>query len=75
MTYSSAVVDQSLLQEVVSIDPQVLSGTPCFAGTRVPVQTLLDYPEEGDTIDEFLADFRAVQRSQAIKFLNLPKTS
>ena len=64
---------QSSLQEVISVNPKIMSGTPCFAGTRVPVQTLLDYLEEGDTIDHFLADFPVVRRSQAIQFLNLAK--
>jgi uncharacterized protein (DUF433 family) len=61
------------LQEVISVNPEIMSGTPCFTGTRVPVQTLLDYLEEGDTIDSFLADFPAVRRSQAVQFLNLAK--
>jgi uncharacterized protein (DUF433 family) len=64
---------RSSLQEVISVNPKIMSGTPCFAGTRVPVQTLLDYLEEGDTINRFLVDFPAVRRSQAIQFLNLAK--
>lgn len=47
----------------------VLGGTPVFAGTRVPVQTLLDYLEEGDSIDEFLDGFPTVSREQVIAFL------
>ena len=47
----------------------VLGGTPVFAGTRVPVQTLMDYLEAGDTIDEFLAGFPTVTREQVIAFL------
>ncbi len=42
---------------IVSCDPEVMSGTPVFTGTRVPVQTLLDYIEGGDSIDEFLEGF------------------
>lgn len=54
---------------IVSISPDVMSGTPVFAGTRVPVQTLIDYLEAGDTIDEFLAGFPTVTREQVIAFL------
>ena len=61
------------LATVVSIDHAIMHGMPCFTGTRVPVQTLLDYIEEGDTIDSFLADFPAVKREQAISFLELAK--
>ena len=46
-----------------------MSGEPCFAGTRVPVRTLLDYLEGGDTIDEFLEDFPTVSRDQAVSLL------
>jgi uncharacterized protein (DUF433 family) len=58
---------------VVSVDPEIMHGTPCFTGTRVPVQTLLDYIEEGDTLDSFLGDFSTVTREQAIRFLELAK--
>lgn len=61
------------LAEVVSVDRQIMHGTPCFTGTRVPVQTLLDYIEEGDTLDKFLRDFTTVRREQAIQFLELAK--
>ncbi len=51
----------------------ILGGTPVFAGTRVPVQTLFDYLEEGDSLDEFLDDFPAVSRERAIKVLEKMK--
>jgi uncharacterized protein (DUF433 family) len=54
---------------VVVIDPEILSGTPCFAGTRVPARTLIDYLEAGDPLDDFLEDFPTVSRKQAIAFL------
>ena len=54
---------------VVKIDPEIMSGTPCFAGTRVPVRTLLDHIEAGDSMDVFLNDFPTVSRKQAIAFL------
>ena len=56
-------------KSVVKIDPEIMSGTPCFAGTRVPVRTLLDHIEAGDSSDVFLNDFPTVSRKQAIAFL------
>ena len=56
---------------MVTIDSRIMHGMPCFAGTRVPVQTLLDYIEDGDTLDNFLRDFDGVKREQAIRFLEL----
>ena len=50
-------------------DPEIVSGTPVFVGTRVPVQALLDYLEGGETIEEFLDDFPTVSREQAIAFI------
>lgn len=50
-------------------DDDILSGTPVFYGTRVPVQTLIDYLTAGDSIDEFLDDFPTVSREQATRFL------
>ena len=58
---------------VISCDPEVMGGTPVFSGTRVPVQTLLDYLEAGDSIDEFLAGFPSVSRQQVIAFLEQAK--
>jgi uncharacterized protein (DUF433 family) len=55
--------------EVVVQDPEILSGTPVFAGTRVPVRNLLDYLESGYTLDEFLDDFPSATREQVISFL------
>ncbi len=55
---------------VVTASPDVLSGTPVFAGTRVPVQTLLDYLEGGETIDDFLEGFPTVKRDQVVDFLD-----
>lgn len=58
---------------IVSRLPNVMGGSPVFAGTRVPVQTLLDYLEAGDSIDEFLAGFPSVSREQVIAFLEEAK--
>lgn len=56
-------------RKIIASDPEVMGGTPCFAGTRVPVQTLLDYLEAGDSIDNFLEGFPTVKREQVIRFL------
>lgn len=58
---------------VVSSNPEVMGGTPVFHGTRVPVQTLLDYLEAGETIDDFLEGFPSVSREQVISFLEEAK--
>jgi uncharacterized protein (DUF433 family) len=59
---------------VVSVSPDVMSGAPVFPGTRVPVQTLLEYLEAGDSSDDFLAGFPSVSRSQVIAFLERATT-
>ena len=48
---------------------EILSGTPVFHGTRVPVRTLIDYLSGGDTLDDFVEDFPTVSRQQALQFL------
>ncbi len=53
---------------IISISPDVMGGTPVFAGTRVPIQTLLDYLEGGETIDNFLEGFPTVTRDQVVAF-------
>ena len=58
---------------LISSSPDVMGGTPVFAGTRVPVQTLLDYLEGGETIDDFLDGFPTVKREQVIAFLEEAK--
>jgi len=60
---------------VVHTDPQILGGTPVFVGTRVPVQTLFDYLEGGETLDEFLRQFPSVKRDQAIAALDMARDS
>ena len=56
-------------------DPEILGGTPVFVGTRVPVESLFDYLEAGDPIDEFLRQFPSVKREQAIAALDLARDS
>ena len=54
------------LQGVIHSDPEIMGGTPVFAGTRVPLQNLIDALEGGESIDEFLEGFPSVRRTQAI---------
>ncbi len=57
------------VSDVFHSDPEIMGGAPVFAGTRVPVQNLLDYLEGGETIDEFLEGFPTVKREQVIAFI------
>ncbi len=57
------------LDEAVWVSPQRMSGTPCFRGTRVPVQSLIDFLEGRETIDQFLALYRGITRRQAVAAL------
>jgi uncharacterized protein (DUF433 family) len=59
----------------VHSDPEILGGTPVFVGTRVPVQSLFDYLEGGETVDEFLHQFPSVKREQAIAALEMARDS
>lgn len=55
--------------QIISRSPDVMSGTPVFAGTRVPVQTIIDYLAGGHPLDDFLDDFPTVRREQALELL------
>jgi len=57
--------------EIYHSDPEIMSGTPVFTGTRVPVHTLIDHLASGVSLAEFLADFPTVSREQAVAFLAL----
>lgn len=59
----------------VTIDPDILGGIPVFKGTRVPVRSLFDYLEAGDSLDAFLHSFPDVTRDQAVRVLEASKTS
>ena len=61
------------LNEVIHSDPDILGGTPVFAGTRVPVQTLLDYLEAGESVEDFLLGYPTVTKEQVIAFLEAAK--
>lgn len=56
-------------RKMIAVDPEIMGGTPCFAGTRVPVQTLLDYLKAGDSVNEFLEGFPTVKREHVIALL------
>jgi len=70
---TSVSVNLHSMSSVVKIDPEIMSGTPCFAGTRVPIQNLIDYLEGGDSIEDFLEGFPSVSREQVIAFLEEAK--
>ena len=63
-----------MTESLISCSPEVMGGTPVFAGTRVPVQTLFDHLEAGETIDDFLEGFPTVTRDQVVAFLEEAKT-
>ncbi len=69
VNFSLCYLTDMKAKSVVVIDPEIMSGTPCFAGTRVPARTLIDYIEGGETLDDFLEQFPTVTRKQAIAFL------
>jgi uncharacterized protein (DUF433 family) len=57
------------LEGIILIDPEILGGTPCFSGTRVPLATFLDHIEAGCSLDEFLKGYSGVKREQALAVL------
>lgn len=59
----------------ISIDPETMGGTPVFSGTRVPIQTLFDYMEGGDDLNEFIDDYPTVSKEAAIEVLEMAKKS
>ena len=62
-------------EPLITTSPDRLSGTPVFAGTRVPVQTLIEYLEGGDSLERFLDDFPSVSREHAVAVLELAKSA
>ena len=67
----SFVIEEEAIERLpISIDPEVMSGTPVLEGTRVPVDALLNNLAAGVSLDEFLANFRTVRREQALAVLN-----
>jgi uncharacterized protein (DUF433 family) len=62
-------------QRMIVVDPEVMNGTPCFRGTRVPFKNLMDYLEGGHSLQEFLAQFPTVTREMAVQALEEAKES
>jgi uncharacterized protein (DUF433 family) len=73
--YYATEVNSMSEEILIQRSEEILAGIPVFAGTRVPVQTLIAYIEEGDTLDEFLDDFPAVSRDHVVKVLEKMKES
>lgn len=65
--------EKARLDEIVWVDHDRMSGQPCFKGTRVPVQALIDHIEGNSTLEDFLKGFPSVSREQAIQFIELAK--
>ena len=63
------------MKPTITVDPEIMSGQPVFAGTRVPVETLIGYILDGSTLDEFLEDFPTVSREAAVNVLEYAKES
>ncbi len=59
----------------INVDPEIMSGTPVFAGTRVPIQNLFDYLEGGEDLSEFFDDFPSVTKEAALAVLEMAKKS
>lgn len=75
MVTTSTMNDGSrVIEGVIWIHPERVSGAPCFINTRVPIQNLFDYLEGGEPLDEFLEGFPPITREQAIKVLELART-
>ena len=62
-------IDTVKLESVIHSDPEILGGAPVFVGTRVPVRSLFDHLEAGDSFDDFLEGFPSVRREQVIAVL------
>jgi uncharacterized protein (DUF433 family) len=58
-------------EELIQTDPEILGGTPVFTGTRVPIRSLFDHLEGGDSIDDFLEGFPSVRREQVVALLEM----
>jgi uncharacterized protein (DUF433 family) len=68
-----AMLNTPSITQLINRDPEIMSGTPVFMGTRVPVKSLFDWLEGGETLDYFLENFPSVSREQAIAVLELYK--
>lgn len=68
-------MDISNTEGIIACDPEIMGGMPVFAGTRVPIQALIDYLKGGETLDEFLRDFPSVTREQTAGAIQLMGSS
>lgn len=74
MYLQSVTTEQTAqVRKIIWVDPERMSGAPCFKGIRVPVQCLIDYIEGNSTLEEFFADYPSVSRDQVFRFLELAK--
>ena len=69
----STVIDPQCINQLINRDPEIMGSTPVFMGTRVPVDTLFDWLEDGESMNYFLDNFPSVQREQAVAVLELYK--
>lgn len=67
------MIDTQRISQLINRDPEIMGGTPVFMGTRVPVDTLFDWLEDGESMSYFLDNFPSVQREQAVAVLELYK--
>jgi uncharacterized protein (DUF433 family) len=67
------IEQRAALSDVIAIDKEIMHGTPCFKGTRVPVQTLIDFLETGESINDFLKIYPYIAQEQIHSFLDLSK--
>ena len=72
LIYSASMKPEDL-KGIIHSDPKIMSGTPVFVGTRVPLQNLIDYLEGGESVEDFLAAFSTVTREQAIAVIRTAK--
>jgi uncharacterized protein (DUF433 family) len=73
LTKCARLRENEYVAEAITRDPETMHGVPVFRGTRVPVQTLFDYLEGGDSLEDFLAGFPTVQRAVALQVLEEAK--
>ena len=67
-------IEPQIIEGVIWVHPNRVSGAPCFINTRVPIQNLFDYLETGHTLDDFLEGFPPITKEQAVKVLELART-
>lgn len=70
---TTADYNRGMSDAIVNVDPEILGGTPCFTGTRVPIASLFEHLESGYSLDAYLAQFPRVRREQAIALLESAK--